>query len=196
MSLPELLSLQEKRSRRAPGSIKSSGSKKKGKRGKLGSKGAGVGALKGARGALAAADSASLSGGASADWTVGARVPAEGDGPRADWVDPTRSEDVPVQEVGALKKRLVASERERKQALAEAAAETRALQLQLQALARSAQQAGLLDQQVAELQVQQMQTLQFTEALQAQRAQDAAQLKALAAENEQLRFRGRQQMAL
>ena len=49
----------------------------------------------------------------------------------ADWVDPTRSEDVPVQEVGALKKCLVASERERKQALADAAAENRALQLQL-----------------------------------------------------------------
>jgi len=37
-----------------------------------------------------------------------------------------------VQEVGALKKRLVASERDRKHALAEAAAENRALQLQLQ----------------------------------------------------------------
>ena len=51
-------------------------------------------------------------------------------------MDPTRSDDTPVQEVGALKKRLVASERERKQALAEAAAENRALQLQLQVLCR------------------------------------------------------------
>ena len=132
MSLPELLRLQDKPSRRTPSSTKSSGSKKKGKRGKLSSKAAGVGGGKGAQRALAAADSASLSGGASADWTVGTRLPAEGDGPRADWVDPTRGEDVPVQEVGALKKRLVASERERKQALAEAAAENRALQLQLQ----------------------------------------------------------------
>ena len=49
-------------------------------------------------------------------------------------MDPTRSDDTPVQEVGALKKRLVATERERKQALAEAAAENRALQLQLQVL--------------------------------------------------------------
>ncbi len=63
---------------------------------------------------------------------TGSRLAAESSGPRADWVDPTRSEDVPVQEVGALKKRLVASERERKQALADAAAENRALQLQLQ----------------------------------------------------------------
>ena len=62
---------------------------------------------------------------------AGSRLAAESSGPRADWVDPTRSEDVPVQEVGALKKRLVASERERKQALADAAAENRALQLQL-----------------------------------------------------------------
>ena len=37
-----------------------------------------------------------------------------------------------MHEVGALKKRLVASERERKQSLAQAAAENRALQLQLQ----------------------------------------------------------------
>ena len=49
-------------------------------------------------------------------------------------MDPTRSDDTPVQKVGALKKRLVATERERKQALAEAAAENRALQLQLQVL--------------------------------------------------------------
>ena len=63
---------------------------------------------------------------------AGSRLAAQSSGPRADWVDPTRSEDVPVQEVGALKKRLVASERERKQALADAAAENRALQLQLQ----------------------------------------------------------------
>ena len=47
-------------------------------------------------------------------------------------MDPTRSDDTPVQEVGALKKRLVATERERKQALAEAAAQNRVLQLQLQ----------------------------------------------------------------
>ncbi len=64
--------------------------------------------------------------------TAGSRLAAEGCGPRAEWVDPTRSEDVPLQEVGALKKRLVASERERKQALADAAAENRALQIQLQ----------------------------------------------------------------
>ena len=49
-------------------------------------------------------------------------------------MDPTRSDDVPAQEIGALKKRLVASERDRKQALAEAAAENRALQLKLQVL--------------------------------------------------------------
>lgn len=56
----------------------------------------------------------------------------EGSSQRAEWVDPTRSDDTPVQEVGALKRRLVATERERKQALAEAAAENRALQIQLQ----------------------------------------------------------------
>lgn len=64
--------------------------------------------------------------------TAGSRLAAESSAPRADWVDPTRSEDVPLQEVGALKKRLVASERERKQALADAAADNRALHLQLQ----------------------------------------------------------------
>lgn len=67
--------------------------------------------------------------------SAGTRLGPEGSGPRADWVDPTRSEDTPLQEVGALKKRLVATERDRKQALAEAAAENRALQLQLQVLA-------------------------------------------------------------
>lgn len=65
---------------------------------------------------------------------VGSRPGLEGSGQRVEWVDPTRSEDTPVQEVGALKKRLVATERDRKQALAEAAAENRALQLQLQVL--------------------------------------------------------------
>lgn len=64
--------------------------------------------------------------------TAGSRPGPEGSGHRAEWVDPTRSDDTPVQKVGALKKRLVATERERKQALAEAAAENRALQLQLQ----------------------------------------------------------------
>ena len=63
---------------------------------------------------------------------AGSRLRAEGSGPRAEWVDPTRSADAPVQEVGSLKKRLVASERDRKHALAEAAAENRALLLQLQ----------------------------------------------------------------
>lgn len=63
---------------------------------------------------------------------AGSRPGLEGAGQRADWVDPTRSEDTPLQEVGVLKKRLVATERDRKQALAEAAAENRALQLQLQ----------------------------------------------------------------
>ncbi|KAL0046363.1 hypothetical protein WJX82_010363 [Trebouxia sp. C0006] len=192
VSLPAMLGLQSSPSRQTTASIRSSGSKKKSKRGKASSKG--VRAVKGPKRGLVAADSASLSGGASADWTLGtsatkgSRLAAEGSGPRADWVDPTRSEDVPLQEVGALKKRLVASERERKQALADAAAENRALQLQLQALSKAAQQAEQLHQQVTDLQVQQMQTLQFNEALQAQRLQDAAQLKALLAENEQLRI--------
>lgn len=47
----------------------SSGSKKKSKRGKASSKG--VRAAKGPKRGLAAADSASLSGGGSADWTLG-----------------------------------------------------------------------------------------------------------------------------
>ncbi|KAL0017954.1 hypothetical protein WJX77_004210 [Trebouxia sp. C0004] len=177
LSLPTMLGLQGSPSRQPTASIRSSGSKKKSKRGKASSKG--VRAGKGPKRGLAAADSALLS---------GSRLAAEGSGPRADWVDPTRSEDVPVQEVGTLKKRLVASERERKQALADAAAENRVLQLQLQALSKAAQQAGQLDQQVTSLQAQQMQTLQFNEALQAQRVQDAAQLKALLAENEHLRI--------
>lgn len=63
---------------------------------------------------------------------AGSRPGLEAASRRADWVDPTRSEDTPSQEVGVLKKRLVATERDRKQALAEAAAENRALQLQLQ----------------------------------------------------------------
>ena len=63
---------------------------------------------------------------------AGSRLGPEGRAARGEWVDPTRSEDAPVQEVGALKKRLVASERDRKQALAEATAENRALKLQLQ----------------------------------------------------------------
>ena len=67
---------------------------------------------------------------------AGSRLGPEGSGQRAEWMDPTRSEDIPVQEVGALKKRLVASERDRKQALAEAAAENRALQLKLQVTLR------------------------------------------------------------
>ncbi|KAL0030610.1 hypothetical protein WJX79_009472 [Trebouxia sp. C0005] len=192
LSLPAMLGLQGGSSRQTTASIRSSGSKKKSKRGKASSKG--VRAAKGPKRGLAAADSASLSGGASADWTLGtstakgSRLAAESSGSRADWVDPTRSEDVPVQEVGALKKRLVASERERKQALADAAAENRALQLQLQALSKAAQHAEQLDEQVTDLRAQQMQTLQFNEALQAQRVQDAAQLKALLAENEKLRI--------
>ena len=63
-------------------------------------------------------------------------------------MDPTRSEDAPVHEVGALKKRLVASERERKQSLAQAAAENRALQLQLQVRSDSIKPSKLLTVQI------------------------------------------------
>ena len=69
LSLPAMLGLQSSPSRHTTASIRSSGSKKKSKRGKASSKG--VRAAKGPKQGLAAADSASLSGGASADWTLG-----------------------------------------------------------------------------------------------------------------------------
>ncbi len=71
LSLPAMLSLQSSPSRHttAMASIRSSGSKKKSKRGKASSKGSR--GVKGPKRGLAAADSASLSGGASADWTLG-----------------------------------------------------------------------------------------------------------------------------
>lgn len=56
---------------------------------------------------------------------------AEGSG-KAGWVDPTQSDDTPAKQLVALRQRLVAAERDRKQSLADAAAENRALQLQLQ----------------------------------------------------------------
>ncbi len=64
-----MLGLLCRPSRHTTASIRSSGSKKKSKRGKASSKG--VRAGKGPKRGLAAADSASLSGGASADWTLG-----------------------------------------------------------------------------------------------------------------------------
>lgn len=64
-----MLGLQGGSSRQTTASIRSLGSKKKSKRGKASSKG--VRAAKGPKRGLAAADSASLSGGASADWTLG-----------------------------------------------------------------------------------------------------------------------------
>ena len=63
--------------------------------------------------------------------TAGSQLAAEGLG-RGEWVDPSRSDDSPAKQLMALRQRLVAAERERKQSLAEAAAENRALQLQLQ----------------------------------------------------------------
>lgn len=51
---------------------------------------------------------------------------------KAGWVDPTSSEDTPAKQLEVLRRRLVASERDRKQSLADAAAENRALQLQVQ----------------------------------------------------------------
>ena len=69
LSLPAMLSLQSSPSRHTTASIRSSGSKKKSKRGKASSKR--VRAVKGPKRGLAAADSASLSGGASTDWTLG-----------------------------------------------------------------------------------------------------------------------------
>lgn len=62
---------------------------------------------------------------------AGSQLLAEGSG-KAGWVDPTRSDDSPAKQVVALRQRLVAAERERKQSMADAAAENRALQLQLQ----------------------------------------------------------------
>ena len=64
-----MLGLQSSPIRQTTATIRSSGSKKKSKRGKASSKG--VRAAKGPNRGLAAADSASLSGGASADWTLG-----------------------------------------------------------------------------------------------------------------------------
>ncbi len=64
-----MLGLQSSPSRHTTASTRSSGSKKKSKRGKASSKG--VRAAKGPKRGLAAADSASLSGGASGDWTLG-----------------------------------------------------------------------------------------------------------------------------
>ena len=64
-----MLGLQSSPSRQTTASIRSSGSKKKSKRGKASSKG--VRAVKGPKRGLVAADSASLSGDASADWTLG-----------------------------------------------------------------------------------------------------------------------------
>ena len=62
---------------------------------------------------------------------AGSQLAAEGWG-KGEWVDPSRSDDSPAKQLMALRQRLVAAERERKQSLAEAAAENRALQLQLQ----------------------------------------------------------------
>lgn len=64
-------------------------------------------------------------------YTAGSQLATEGLG-KGEWVDPSRSDDSPAKQLMALRQRLVAAERERKQSLAEAAAENRALQLQLQ----------------------------------------------------------------